>query len=233
MGAQRDEAVALNPPSALQTCFTAEVRLSYRTSATRRRTTRTPRREPRGTPAASRPAKPTERRPRERRAHKEQMNRRAHPRQVTCASPQSTSASTPGSCTCGMNASPTGQPIARFRPRTYSRTVAPRPRRRARDEPPPDPPRAVTLLPRRHTIRLKPRVDQRPIRPQPRRRPTHRRTLGRRQRRGQRLPHRSPMNPMTLANRRIDRPSRSRSRLICSNCSILDHIPTGASARAR
>ena len=35
--------------------------------------------------------------------------------------------------------------------------------------------------------------------------------------------------PCRTANPRIERPSRSRSRLICSNCSTLDPIPSGAS----
>jgi len=34
--------------------------------------------------------------------------------------------------------------------------------------------------------------------------------------------------PRRTANPRIDSPSRSRSRLICSNCSTLDPIPSGA-----
>ena len=41
------------------------------------------------------------------------------PPSTTSASPQSTSASIPGAWTCGTNTSPTANPIARLRARTY------------------------------------------------------------------------------------------------------------------
>ena len=65
----------------------------------------------------------------------------------------------------------------------------------------PDPPRGVTLLARRIAVRPKPRIDHLPIRAELRRRPAHRRTLGRRDRRRQRLPHRPPMHPVTRCQR--------------------------------
>jgi hypothetical protein len=69
------------------------------------------------------------------------------------------------------------------------------------DQPPPDPPRRVTLLARRRPIGLKPLVDQRPKRTQRRRRPTLRPLARRRQRRLQRLTHRPSMHPMALGER--------------------------------
>jgi hypothetical protein len=41
------------------------------------------------------------------------------PPSITSASPQLSSASTPGAWTCGTNTSPTAKPIARLRARTY------------------------------------------------------------------------------------------------------------------
>ncbi len=70
-----------------------------------------------------------------------------------------------------------------------------------REEPLPDPLRGVPLLPRRLTVREKPRVDQRPIRAQLRRRTPHRLLARRRQRSGERLPHRTPMH--TVAARQL------------------------------
>jgi Transposase DDE domain group 1 len=55
----------------------------------------------------------------------------------------------------------------------------------------------VALLARRPAIGLEDGVDQHPVRAQPRRRPEARRALSRRQRRGQRLPDRPPLHPMT------------------------------------
>jgi hypothetical protein len=63
-----------------------------------------------------------------------------------------------------------------------------------RHQPLPDPLRRVPLLARRLPIRQKPRVDQRPIRTQLRGRPPLRWLSRRRQRRRQRLPHRPPMH---------------------------------------
>ena len=54
-----------------------------------------------------------ERRARERRAHHEQMHLHRHAAEHDHASPQSTSASTPGAWTCGTNTSPTGHPSSR------------------------------------------------------------------------------------------------------------------------
>ena len=195
---------------------------------TRRRTTRTPRRAARGTPAGSRPATPDRTpRPRTTRASRTDEPSCAPPPDRPRASPQSTSAPTPG-CVHLRDEHLPDRPAHRALARPHVLT-----HRRLRDlgavlidQPPPDPPRGVPLLARRLPIGLKPPVDQRPIRPQLRRRPTHR-------------PPASPAAPATptpasppadephdrSANARIDSPSRSRSRLICSNCSILDPHP--------
>lgn len=92
-------------------------------------------------------------------------------------------------------------------------------------QPPPDPLRGVALLARRLAIGRKRLVDQRPVRAELRRRPRHRRALRRRQRRRQRLTHRTTVHPMALRERPDRPPARSRSRLICSNCSTLDPTP--------
>ena len=203
VGAQRDEAVALDPTSALQDLLhrrgqvvVADLREHAAEPVERldvQLEERLLRLDQRGL---------TERRPRERRAHKEQMNRRAHPRQVDLRlAPVDLRTHT--RVVHLRHEHLPDRPAHRALPSTHVL-----PHRRLRDlgavlvdQPPPDPPRGVTLLPRRHPIGLKPRVDQRPIRPQPRRRPTHRRTLRRRQRRSQRLPHRPPMNPIPLRQR--------------------------------
>ena len=80
----------------------------------------------------------------------------------------------------------------------------------------------MTLLARRLEISDQPLVDQLAVPTELRRRPLPGRTLGRRQRRRQRLAHRAAMHAVTLASALIDSHSRSRSRLICSNCSILE-----------
>jgi hypothetical protein len=69
------------------------------------------------------------------------------------------------------------------------------------DQPRPDPLRRVALLARRGAISLKPPVDDRQIRTELRRRPPHRRSLGRRNCRRQRLSHRATMDPMALGQR--------------------------------
>jgi hypothetical protein len=65
----------------------------------------------------------------------------------------------------------------------------------------PDPLRGVALLARRVAVTLKPGIDQLPICPQLRRRPADRRPLDGRQRRGQRLTHRTAMNTVALRQR--------------------------------
>lgn len=100
-------------------------------------------------------------------------------------------------------------------------------------QPPPDPLRGVALLARRLAIGRKRLVDQRPVRAELRRRPRHRRALRRRQRRRQRLTHRTTVHPMALRERPDRPPARSRSRLICSNCSTLDPTPPCPPIRAQ
>ncbi len=65
----------------------------------------------------------------------------------------------------------------------------------------PNPPGGMTLLTRRVPVARKPGVDQLLVAPQLRRRPTDRRPLDGRQRRGQRLTHRAAMNTMALRQR--------------------------------
>jgi hypothetical protein len=97
------------------------------------------------------------------------------------------------------------------------------------DQPPPDPLRRVTLLARRLAIRFKARVDDRPIRASfGVGRPTGERFTGGTGDANACLTARR-CAPCRSASARIDNPSRSRSRLICSNNSTLDPIPSGAS----
>jgi hypothetical protein len=100
-------------------------------------------------------------------------------------------------------------------------------------QPPPDPLRGMALLARRLAIGRKRLVDQRPVRAELRRRPRHRRALRRRQWRRQRLTHPTTAHPMALRERPDRQPSRSRSRLICSNCSTLDPTPPCPPIRAQ
>ncbi len=124
--------------------------------------------------------------------------------QTTSASPQSTSASTPGLVHhAARTPRRAARPARRRRRRTYSphlslsATSAPV----LVDEPPPDPLRRMTLLARRLPIR--PQATRRSA---PGTRPASAPAappapLRRRQRRRQRLPHRPPMHPMPLRQR--------------------------------
>jgi len=66
---------------------------------------------------------------------------------------------------------------------------------------PPNPLGRVTLLARRVDVRGKPLVDQLAIRTELRRRPAHRHATRGRQRRRERLTHRTTMHPVTLRKR--------------------------------
>ena len=173
--AQRDEPVLLDPAAAAQHLLDRRAQVvvaDQREHAAEE--ARTPPRAPPGTPAAS-AARTRSRTPRpsSRRASGTGSTVRRCPAISTTASPQSTSASTPGSCTCGTNTS--SDRLAQLTPAQRARSGAPaaptprpRARRRAAARPaspcaaacaaPPDPPAATPSI-------------SAPIRPQLRRRP--------------------------------------------------------------
>lgn len=90
------------------------------------------------------------------------------------------------------------------------------------DQAAPHPLGRVALLARGVEVSDQPLVDDLAVLTQLRRTPPARRALGRRNRRGERLSTARRCTPWRSANARIDNPSRSKSRLICSNCSTLE-----------
>ena len=160
--AQRDEPVALHPPAAPQHLLDrrAQVVVADQRETCRRRT-RTPRTcASRNACWVSRSNAITNAAPEKQARIRNRYDLRRCPAITTSASPQSTSASTPGSCTCGTNTSPTS-PSSRRRRRTYRAPPLATPRTPCSSTSrSPDPLRRVPLLARRLPIRDQPRVDQ-------------------------------------------------------------------------
>jgi len=91
------------------------------------------------------------------------------------------------------------------------------------DQPPPHPLGRVTLLARRLAVGGKPPVDQLAVLTKPRRQPRSRRSLGRRNRRLERLAHRAAMHTMAL-DQRTDRQALT----LTNSSDLLEQLHSGS-----